>query len=325
MRFSRELLVREAQQRGFRPEILEKVFQLLHLLSSFLNHPYLRDRIVLKGGTALNLFYFDVPRLSVDIDLNYIGSVEREIMLQERPLVEEAVQSVCSREGFTVRRQPPEHAGGKWSLRYESSLGQGGNLEVDLNFMFREPLFPAVRMGSRLSVASSRLEGVPVLDIHELAAGKLAALMSRQASRDLFDVHLLLRQREFDIQKLRLAFVVYGAMSRKDWRIVSLDDVNYDSRELESQLVPVLRETITEDMNLQEWTGILVEECRQTLRTLLPLSEKEIEFLAKINEQGKITPELLTADRSMQEKITRHPLLKWKAQNVREYISRGDR
>jgi len=325
MRFSRELLVREAQQRGFRPEILEKVFQLLHLLSSFLNHPYLRDRIVLKGGTALNLFYFDVPRLSVDIDLNYIGSVERESMLQERPLVEEAVQAVCRREGFAVRRQPPEHAGGKWLLRYESGLGQGGNLEVDLNFMFREPLFSPVRMDSRLLIGSSRLDGVPVLDIHELAAGKLGALLSRQASRDLFDVHLLLRQHELDIQKLRLAFVVYGAMNRKDWRTVSLDDVNFDTREFESQLVPVLREALAEDMNLQEWTGVLVDECRQALRTLLPLSEKEIEFLAKINEQGKITPDLLTADRSMQEKITRHPLLKWKAQNVREYISRGDR
>jgi len=261
----------------------------------------------------------------VDIDLNYIGSVERESMLQERPLVEEAVQAVCRREGFAVRRQPPEHAGGKWLLRYESGLGQGGNLEVDLNFMFREPLFSPVRMDSRLLIGSSRLDGVPVLDIHELAAGKLGALLSRQASRDLFDVHLLLRQHELDIQKLRLAFVVYGAMNRKDWRTVSLDDVNFDTREFESQLVPVLREALAEDMNLQEWTGVLVDECRQALRTLLPLSEKEIEFLAKINEQGKITPDLLTADRSMQEKITRHPLLKWKAQNVREYISRGDR
>ena len=62
MRFSRELLVREAEATGFRPEILEKVFQLLHLLESLLSHPYLRERIVLKGDTALNLFYFDVPR-----------------------------------------------------------------------------------------------------------------------------------------------------------------------------------------------------------------------------------------------------------------------
>lgn len=325
MKFSRELLVRKAQQRGFRPEILEKVFQLLHLLTSFLNHPYLRDRIVLKGGTALNLFYFDVPRLSVDIDLNYIGSVERETMLQERPLVEEAVQAVCSREGFTVRRQPPEHAGGKWSLRYDSGLGQGGNLDVDLNFMFREPLFSTVRMGSRLSVGSSRIEGVPVLDIHELAAGKLAALLSRQASRDLFDVHLLFKQRELDIQKLRLAFVVYGAMSRKDWRTVSMDDVNYDSRELESQLIPVLNEALTDGSDLEEWTDTLVSECRQSLSGLLPLNDKEMEFLKKINEQGKIAPDLLTADRNMQKIITRHPLLKWKAQNVREYISRVDR
>ena len=74
---------RKAQETGFRPEILEKVLQLLHLLESFLSHPYLKDRIVLKGGTALNLFYFDVPRLSVDIDLNYIGAVDREAMLQE--------------------------------------------------------------------------------------------------------------------------------------------------------------------------------------------------------------------------------------------------
>jgi len=105
MRFSRELLVREAEATGFRPEILEKVFQLLHLLKSLLSHPYLRNRIVLKGGTALNLFYFDVPRLSVDIDLNYIGAVDREVMLRQRPKVEEALQAVCSREGFTIRRQ----------------------------------------------------------------------------------------------------------------------------------------------------------------------------------------------------------------------------
>ena len=98
MRFSRELLIREAQKTAFRPEILEKVLQLLHLLESFLSHPYLRDRIVLKGGTALNLFYFDMPRLSVDIDLNYIGSVKRETMLRERPLVEEAIHAVCNRE-----------------------------------------------------------------------------------------------------------------------------------------------------------------------------------------------------------------------------------
>ncbi|NOQ67630.1 MAG: nucleotidyl transferase AbiEii/AbiGii toxin family protein [Desulfobacterales bacterium] len=321
MRFSRELLTREAQETGFRPEILEKALQLLHLLESFLSHPYLKDRIVLKGGTALNLFYFDIPRLSVDIDLNYVGAIDRETMMQERPHVEEAIQAVCSRENFNVRRQPEEHAGGKWSLRYESGLDQGGNLEVDLNFMFREPLWPAVKMDSR-PIGSYQIKAVPVLDINELAAGKLAALLSRQASRDLFDVHRLLNQSELDKEKLRLAFVVYGAMNRKDWRTVSQEDVNFDTRELESQLIPVLTEALTEDINIQDWTETLVKECRQALSALLPLNENEIEFLTKINEQGEIEPDLLTTDSGMQEIIIRHPQLNWKALNVKRHKNR---
>lgn len=82
----------------------------------------------------MNLFVFDVPRLSVDIDLNYVGAESRDAMLEDRPKVEQAVQAVFKREGFTVSRKPEEHAGGKWLLRYQSASGQGGNLEVDINY-----------------------------------------------------------------------------------------------------------------------------------------------------------------------------------------------
>jgi predicted nucleotidyltransferase component of viral defense system len=88
------------------------------LLDTLQSHPFLKGRLALKGGTALNLFAFDIPRLSVDIDLNYIGAVSREAMLEDRPKIEQAVQAVFKREGFTVRRMPEEHAGGKWALRY---------------------------------------------------------------------------------------------------------------------------------------------------------------------------------------------------------------
>ncbi len=81
MNFSRETLIAEANRTGFRAEILEKVIRLIlekvirliDLLNSFSNDEYLASRIALKGGTALNLFHFDLPRLSVDIDSNYIG------------------------------------------------------------------------------------------------------------------------------------------------------------------------------------------------------------------------------------------------------------
>ncbi len=86
MLISRERLYYTSESTGFRPEILEKVIYLIHLLNRFTEDPFLKNKFVLKGGTALNLFCFDYPRLSVDIDINYIGSSDREIMLQVRPL-----------------------------------------------------------------------------------------------------------------------------------------------------------------------------------------------------------------------------------------------
>ena len=122
MNLSREKLLAETAATGFRPDTLEKVLRLLSLLMELKSHPFLKGKLALKGGTALNLFVFNVPRLSVDIDLNYIGPSGREAMLEQRPLVERAINAVCKREGLTVRYVPDEHAGGKWYLRYKSAL-----------------------------------------------------------------------------------------------------------------------------------------------------------------------------------------------------------
>ncbi|MFW6157736.1 MAG: nucleotidyl transferase AbiEii/AbiGii toxin family protein [Planctomycetota bacterium] len=71
---------------------------------------------------------------------------------------------------------------------------------------------------------------IPILDIHELTAGKLAALLARKASGDLFDVHRLLAAERLDPRRLRLGFVLYGAMNRRDWRTVHPEDVSEQVR-----------------------------------------------------------------------------------------------
>ena len=316
---SREDLHREADASGFRQEVLEKVIHLLSLLAGFRSHPFLKDRIVLKGGTALNLFIFDLPRLSVDIDLNYIGAADRETMLAERPKVEDSIRAVCSREGFNVRRVPGEHAGGKWSLRYASTLGRGGNLQVDLNFMFRIPLWPVAYLDSK-PIGAFSAENVPVLDAHELAAGKLAALFARSASRDLFDAHRLLTRTTLEKERLRTAFVVYGAGSRTDWRTVSVESLEFDEIEFANRLLPMLRrDDLTEIGNPVEWTARLIEECKRALGVVLPLSENEKGFLDRLLDHGEIAPGFLTADAELAERIRQHPLLEWKAVNVRRH------
>lgn len=318
MRISPETLANQAVATGFRLDMLEKVALLLQLLDAVRSHPFLKDKLVLKGGTALNLFIFDVPRLSIDIDLNYVGAADREAMLAERPKVEEVLQAVFSREGFTVRRVPTEHAGGKWQLRYPSTGGQGGNLEVDVNFMFRIPLWPVKTMDSR-PVGIWQAVGIQVVDVHELAAGKLSALLSRRQARDLFDCSNLFRLGSLDRERLRLAFIVYGAMSRRDWRTIALNDVDFDIADLEQRLIPTLRAAGIEKTQQDHFGKELIEDCRNFLAGLLPFTEAEMDFLNRVLDKGEIAPELLTADEDLQDRIRRHPPLEWKAVNVREF------
>lgn len=319
MRLSTEKLAAEAESTGFRPDVLEKVAHLMGLLDTLQSHPFLKGKLVLKGGSALNLFVFDIPRLSVDIDLNYVGAESREAMLEERPKIEQAVQAVFKREGFAIRRMPEEHAGGRWALRYQSASGQSGNLEVDINFMYRMPLWPVTIMDSH-PLGTWRATCIPVVDIHELAAGKLAALLSRRKARDLFDSHRILHMDGLNLDCLRIAFVVYGAMNRKDWRTVSVEDVDFDATESARQLLPTLRlGAIRGTDGAGNYGKTLVEECRQALSAVLPFSDAEREFLDLLLDKGEIDSTILTADVTLQDRIQQQPLLEWKALNVRRF------
>ncbi len=319
MNLTLQELQSEAAATGFPPETLDKVIHLIGLLNAFRRHPFLKDRVVLKGGTALNLFIFDLPRLSVDIDLNYVGAVDRAGMQAEREQIEQAITAVCGREGFGIRWQSEAHAGGKWRLAYTNALGRNANLEIDVVFTSRVPLWSIQQRDSR-PVGTFQAKDIPILDLHELAAGKLVALLSRQASRDLFDAHVLLGESNLDRDKLRLGFVVYGACNRKDWRTVSPTDIHCDYRELRQQLIPVLREdTVPEREALGAWMDRLVDECRERLAMVLPFEAHEREFLEGVLERGEIVPELLTDDSELAERIRQHPQLQWKALNIRRH------
>lgn len=320
MKYSFEELNAISGKGDFNIAVIEKVVHLLHLLNTLNSHPALKGRLALKGGTALNLFIFDVPRLSVDIDLNYIGALDREEMLEDRPKVEQAMQAVFQREGFMVKRVPTDHAGGKWRLSYQSHTGDSENLEVDINFMFRQPLWDVAYIDSHF-FGKFQAKNIPVFNSYELFAGKLAALFSRDQARDLFDTHQLLAQkREINSEYLRLAFIVYGAMNRKDWRTISLEDISYTVNELKQKLFPVLRQTLVpQEEGLLPYGQKLIEECRDKLSIVYPLSATEVKFLDLVLDKGEINGSLLTVDKDLQERINRHPMLHWKALNARKH------
>ncbi len=149
---------------------------------------------------------------------------------------------------------------------------------------------------------------------HPRAGGrKLAALLARGKRRDLFDSRQIFRLDTLDPRTLRLAFVVYGAMNRRDWRTVSADDVGFDPAELARQLVPTLRADASgTPTQTTEYGEGLVRECREGLSRVLPFTENEREFLDRLLDQRTIHPALLTATRPSAAHPMQ-PLLQWKA------------
>ena len=80
-----------AREQGFIRDNLEKVMRLVEVLSHFHNIDLLSNTLALKGGTAINLTVFELPRLSVDIDLDFSVNCSREEMLQTRQIINENI------------------------------------------------------------------------------------------------------------------------------------------------------------------------------------------------------------------------------------------
>jgi len=316
---SAQTLQRIASETGHQAGTLEKVLRLLDLLQELARDPVLASRFALKGGTALNLFHLGLERLSVDIDLNYVGALAREAMEQDRPEAEAALNRLLAAQGYAVRRRPDEHAGGKWIARFASALGGAATLEVDVNYMARQPLFGSAPMDS-VRLGAVQATAVPVVDLHEIAAGKLVALLDRRAARDLFDARRLLAVASLDWTRIRAAVLAFGASGRRDWRLASLDDIGGDPRELRQKLVICLpRDYFEAAGGVARWIEESVAICRERLAFLFDRSAGEQAFLDGVLDRGEIDASLLGVDPALQGRIAAMPMLEWKVRNVREH------
>ena len=322
-------LQRLADETGHQAGTLEKVLRLLDLLQEIARDRVLADRLVLKGGTALNLFHLGLDRLSVDIDLNYVGALDRAAMEAERPDVDAALDRLLTFQGYGIRRRPDQHAGGKWLARYASALGGNATLEIDINYMARQPLFGMARMES-LPLGGMRAEDILILDLHEIIAGKLVALIDRHAARDLFDARRVLSVDGLDWDRIKAAVLAMGASGRRDWRTMSIDAIEGDPREFRQKLAICLpRDRLPARGEVDAWIEETVALCRERLAFLFDLTVNERAFLDGVLDRGEIDVDLLDIAPEIRARIETMPMLAWKTRHVREHrgldVGKADR
>lgn len=287
---------------------------LLDLLREISRHPLLRTKFALKGGTALNLFWFPLPRLSVDIDLNYVAGVDRETMVADRPVIEKELKKLIESRSIAVQFAPAdEHAGAKWRLRAPSAFGGNFTLELDLNYIMRIPV------GDLSSKQPYPLDedytfSFNSVSFEELFGGKIKALLERSAARDLYDVAMLSQTSgDFDIAAVRRSNILLGVTSKKDWRTVDFRTIDaIDQAMITEELTPVLRQD--EAPNLEA----MKSNAKKILDQILKRTEKERKFLDSFLENGEYKPELLF-EAGQAQLLKKHPAVMWKLQSLRKF------
>lgn len=84
---------RVTQQYGFVRDTFEKVLRLKEILKYMNEEEYLKEHLLLKGGTAINLTIFNLPRLSVDIDMDYTPNDIKKDMLEAREKITKLIKA----------------------------------------------------------------------------------------------------------------------------------------------------------------------------------------------------------------------------------------
>lgn len=166
-----------------------------------------RDECVaLKGGTAINLFCLNMPRLSVDIDLAYLPINTRDEFIADLKRIFEEMASKISRRGLIVEIKSTTDNTPK-SLVVKNAAT---NIKVEINLVLRGCVYPPVTR--KLSEKAAQEMGVAVsvntLSVEDLYAGKFCAALDRQHPRDLFDV-MTYFQNNHITSTLKNAFLVY--------------------------------------------------------------------------------------------------------------------
>ena len=314
------LIRRLAQEAGYLATTLEKVARLEDLLRETARHPQLSEHLALKGGTVINFILLpEALRLSVDIDLNYIGAVGREEMRADRPAVEEVHERIFNAQSYEIQRRAT-YGSTAWTLRYTNLAGSRDSVKVEVNWLLRVPIWTPERLAFR-SIFPGEPVVVTVLSREEVVAGKVAALLDRAAPRDLFDVATLVDHGAIgDLDRLRRATTLLGTFQTSDFRRrierAYIDDVG--DRELRNALWQTLRR------DLRPTVDQLKASAEPLLRDVLSLGDRENAYLATFYEARRFDPLPLFDGTGAAADLPRHPMAAWRLQQLERSLSSGE-
>lgn len=318
MQFNRIELGKIARELGFVRDTFEKVCRLTDVLEFFQNDALLSNSLALKGGTAINLTIFNLPRLSVDIDLDFTQNIPRDEMLIVRKQITEKISKYMTARGYHLSQKSKlYHALDSFVYEYQNAGGMRDNLKIEINYMLRCHVLMPLRRAVNLPWLDQEVTTLSVNPM-EIFASKTVALINRAAPRDLYDMNTMITQKLFDetqdalLKKCVIFYCAIGSESVPDrFNFDNIDTVS--QQRVKTDLLPVLRHGTWFDAK-QARNQVLAY-----LQKLLIPDEQELLFWATFSHR-EYRPELLFPEKEIISNIRQHPMALWKCRDRNDAV-----
>jgi hypothetical protein len=274
----------------------------------------MKDCLALKGGTAINLTVFNLPRLSVDIDLDYSKNIDREGMYYDRKIISEDIEKYMFSEGYQKSpKSKSRHSLDSMIYSYTNAAGINDNIKIEINYSMRTHIYPLVQRKIQTGGVLDEFE-VLSLDGTEIFGSKIKALLDRAAPRDLYDVDNMIKFGLFneleEKDKLRKCAVFYMAVGNKEVPtgidLSPIDEISW--YRIKTELLPVKRKK--EKFDLDE----TINRVKTYLDDIMKLTDSEKLFLDEFRDK-KYHPEYLFDEPEIVDRLLRHPMAIWKMQD----------
>ena len=302
---------RIADKANFSRNTTEKVLRLYSILK-FIDQSEISNMLVLKGGTAINLFLLDFPRLSVDIDLDFALPLNRDEMLKKREYIDMIIRDYMADEGYFLSDKSKfVHTLDSYVYSYSTLSGGKDILKIEINYSDRVHVLKPTK-----TVSTNKLERnvmVSRLADEELIGSKINALLVRTTPRDVYDVFTLFKngniKNEELIKKIAIFYVCLGSQIPVDINVLLIEAIkkidNLNFQKVKETLIPVLHKGIV--FNVEEMTAYVSEK----IKTFFKLNQTEKKFIDEYNQKN-FKPEILFEGFETED-VRNHPMGIWKA------------
>lgn len=160
-----------AKEKGFETNTLEKVARLLIILKEISKDEETKSKIAFFGGTAINSIYNNYPRLSVDIDLQYIGSNKKEVMLKDREIINKKISNILKKHQYNFEEKS-YYALNQFHINYIMDTNHQEKIKIEINYFDRVPILPLTTKNVKSPINESPFK-ILTLEKEELYAKKL--------------------------------------------------------------------------------------------------------------------------------------------------------